>query len=210
MPPVKGLTQAAAEKELTALGLKVKVDEANDDTQPKGSVFDQSPEANTQISVGDTVTINVSLGVAEVAVPNLTGLSLDTAIQELTKAGLVMGQRTPVASDQTRNLIVKSTPKAGKIVAVGSTVDVDVASGQNKVPDVTGKSNTEAASILENAGFTPKEEPRETPDAKPGTVVDQTPAGKSLARLGSTVTIFIAQAPTASPTPTPSDTLPTP
>jgi eukaryotic-like serine/threonine-protein kinase len=143
-------------------------------------------------------------------VPNLTGLSLDTAIEELTKAGLVMGQRTSVASDQTRNLIVKSTPKAGKVVAVGSPVDVEVASGQNKVPDVKGKSNTEAASILENAGFTPKEEPRETPDAEPGTVVDQTPAGKSLARLGSTVTIFVAQAPTESPTPTPSDTLPTP
>ena len=87
---------------------------------------------------------------------------------------------------------MKSTPKAGKTVPVGSTVDVEVASGQNKVPDVTGKSNTEAASILENAGFTPKEEPRETTDAEPGTVVDQTPAGKSLARLGSTVTIFVA------------------
>ena len=91
-------------------------------------------------------------------------------------------------------------------MAKGSTVDVEVASGQNTVPDVKGKSNTEAASILENAGFTPREIPRETTDADPGTVVDQTPAGKRLARLGSTVTIFVAQAPTETPTPTPTDT----
>jgi eukaryotic-like serine/threonine-protein kinase len=67
---------------------------------------------------------------------------------------------------------------------------------------VKGKSNTEAEALLENAGFTPKEQPRETADAAPGTVVDQTPAGKKLARLGSTVTIFVATAPTATPTPT--------
>jgi eukaryotic-like serine/threonine-protein kinase len=202
VPPVKGMTQAVAEKELTGLGLKVKVEEANNDTQPKGSVFDQSPPANTQLKVGQTVTIKVSLGVAEVVVPNLVGLSVDTASQQLSEAGLVLGNRTLVASDQTRNLITKSTPKAGKTVASGSTVDVEVASGQNTVPDVKGKTDTDASSILENAGFTPKEVPRETTDAAPGTVVDQTPAGKKPARLGSTVTIFVAQAPTTSPTPT--------
>jgi eukaryotic-like serine/threonine-protein kinase len=202
MPTVKGMTQAAAEKELTGLGLKVNVDEGNDDTQPKGSVFDQSPEANTSLKVGQTVTIKVSLGVAEVVVPNLVGLSVDTATQQLRDAGLELGNPKYVASDQTRNLITKSTPKAGKTVAKGSTVDVEVASGQNTVPDVKGKSNTEASSILENAGFTPKEMPRETTDTAPGTVVDQTPAGKKLARLGSTVTIFVAQAPTESPSPT--------
>jgi serine/threonine-protein kinase len=199
------MTQAAAEKELTDLKLKVKVEEANDDTQPKGHVFDQSPEANNTVAVGDQVTIKVSQGVAVAIVPDLVNLSVDTATVQLREAGLVMGEQKAVTSDQTRNLIVKSTPKAGKQVPVGTTVDVEVASGQNKVPDVTGKSNTEAASILENAGFTPKEEPRETTDAPPGTVVDQTPAGKTNARLDSTVTIFVAQAPVS--TPTPSDTV---
>jgi eukaryotic-like serine/threonine-protein kinase len=210
VPSVKGLTQAAAEKQLTGLGLKVKVAKGNDDTQPKGSVFDQNPEANTQTTVGNTVTINVSQGVKEVAVPNLVDLSVDTATVQLREAGLVMGQQIPVASDQTRNLITKSTPKAGKLVAAGSTVDVEVATGQNKVPDVRGKSNTEAASILENAGFTPKEAPRETTDADPGTVVDQSPAGKSTARLDSTVTIFVAQAPVATPTPSATAITPAP
>jgi beta-lactam-binding protein with PASTA domain/predicted Ser/Thr protein kinase len=208
VPPVKGMTQAAAETKLTGLGLKVKADEANDDTQPKGNVFDQSPEANTQLKVGQTVTIKVSLGVAEVVVPDLVGLSVDTATQQLSDAGLILGNRRLVASDQTRNLITKSTPKAGKTVPKGSTVDVEVASGQNTVPDVKGKTNTEASAILENAGFTPKEEPRETADAAPGTVVDQTPAGKKLARLGSTVTIFVATAPTTSPSPTDTTTSP--
>jgi serine/threonine-protein kinase len=212
VPDVRGKPQAAAESLLKSKGLVVKVVQANDDTQPKGSVFDQSPEVNTQIDVGQTVTIKVSQGVKEVVVPNLVGISVDTAIQQLRDAGLEMGQRTPVASDQTRNLITKSTPKAGKSVPAGSVVDVEVASGQNRVPTVTGKTNTEASSILENAGFTPKEEPRDSTTVAPGTVVDQSPAGKSNARLGSTVTIFVAQAPliTTPPTPTISPTLPPP
>jgi serine/threonine protein kinase len=202
VPPLKGLTQAAAQKQLRDLHLKPKVELGNDDTQPKGSVFDQSPEANTQLTVGNPVTIRVSQGVKEVVVPDLQGLSVDTAIEQLRNAGLVIGNRKFVASDQTRNLITKSTPKAGKSVAAGSTVDVEVASGQNTVPDVTGKTNTEASSILENAGFTSKEEPRETADAAPGTVVEQSPVGKGTARLDSTVTIFVAQAPLVTPTPT--------
>jgi beta-lactam-binding protein with PASTA domain/predicted Ser/Thr protein kinase len=202
VPSVKGLTQAAAEKALKAQNLLAKVEQGNDDTQPKGKVFDQSPEANTQLSAGKTVTIKVSQGVAEVAVPNIVNTSVDTATVQLRELGLEIGQQTSVASDQTRNLITKSTPKAGKLVPAGTTIDVEVASGQNKVPDVRGKTNTEAASILENAGFTPKEAPRESADAAPGTVVDQSPAGKSLARLDSTVTIFIAQAPLVTPTPT--------
>jgi serine/threonine protein kinase len=210
VPSVKGMTQAAAEKELKGLQLKVKVEQANDDTQPKGSVFDQNPEANNSVPVGEVVTIKVSQGVEEVVVPDLINLSVDTATVQLREAGLVMGEQKPVASDQTRNLIVKSTPKAGKSVPAGTTIDVEVASGQNKVPDVTGKSNTEASSILENAGFTPKEEPRETTEAAPGTVVDQTPAGKSNARLDSTVTIFVAQAPATTPTPSDTASVPPP
>ena len=36
-----------------------------------------------------------------------------------------------------------------------------LALAQNEVPDVKGKTNTEAAALIENAGFTPKEQPRE-------------------------------------------------
>ena len=206
VPNVKGMTQAAAEKELTALGLKVTAEEANNDTSPRQRVRPEPRGQHPAQGRPDRHYQGVDCGVAEVVVPNLVGLSVDTATRQLSDAGLELGNPKYVASDQTRNLITKSTPKAGKTVAKGSTVDVEVASGQNTVPDVTGKSNTEAASILENAGFTPRELPRETTDAKPGTVVDQTPAGKKLARLGSTVTIFVAQAPTETPTPTPTDT----
>jgi beta-lactam-binding protein with PASTA domain/predicted Ser/Thr protein kinase len=211
VPDLKGMTQSAAEKALTADGLKAKVETGNDDTQPKGSVFDQSPEANTQLKKGAVVTIRVSQGVAEVAVPNVVGLSVDTALVQLQNAGLVVGQRKSVNSDQTRNLITKSTPKAGKMVPSGSTVDLEVASGQNVVPDVRGKSSAEATSILENAGFNPKLVMRESATAKPDTVVDQTPAAKSSVRLDSTVTIFVAKAPAVTVTPTPTGSVtPTP
>jgi eukaryotic-like serine/threonine-protein kinase len=210
VPNVKGMTQAKAEAELKSKDLAVKVEQANDDTQPKGNVFDQSPEPSTSLNAGQAVTIKVSQGVKEAVVPDLEGISVDSALEQLREAGLEIGERTYVASDETRNLIVKSTPKSGKVVPAGSKVDLEVASGQNKVPDVKGKTSTDASNILEQAGFTAKEEPRETADAAPGTVVDQSPAAKSNARLSSTVTIFVAQAPATPPPATETTTPPPP
>jgi eukaryotic-like serine/threonine-protein kinase len=211
VPDVIGKSVPEATAALQAQGLVVKdTVEENNDTQPAGSIFDQSPESGTQLEEGKGVTLKVSLGVKEATVPNLVGLSVDEAANQLRDAGLKLGERKSVASDQERNIVTKSTPKSGKTVDVGSSVDVEVASGQNKVPGVKGKSSTEARSILEQAGFTVDDsQTKETPDAAPGTVVDQTPGPGENARLGSTVTLTLATAP-ATPPVTPPATTPPP
>ena len=102
MPTVKGMTQAAAEKELKALGLKVNVDEANDDTQPKGSVFDQSPEANTQVEVRARPSPSRCPRASRKSwCPTSMGLSVDTATEQLREVGLEIGE-PEVPSPPTR------------------------------------------------------------------------------------------------------------
>ena len=99
----------------------------------------------------------------------------------------------------------------------GSRVDVTYASGNNKVPDVSGDSEAEARRRLEQEGFTVPSNPQkeESADAAPGTVLRTTPSAGETIRLGSTVTIVVATAP-ATPTPTdtatplPTDTASTP
>ncbi|MDQ1605234.1 MAG: eukaryotic-like serine/threonine-protein kinase, partial [Actinomycetota bacterium] len=106
--------------------------------------------------------------------------------------------------------------KPGKAVARGTSVDVRYASGSNKVPGVVGKTRDEARNILQQAGFTPDEQPRQA--NKPAdTIVDQSPTAGAEQRLNSTVTIYYAtpppttSTPTTSPptTPTSTSTLPT-
>jgi serine/threonine protein kinase len=209
--PVKdviGQTEARATADLRAQGFAVKTTHENTDQQPAGRVFDQSPEPKFELEVGKPVTIKVSDGVAKATVPNLVGLSVDEAANQLRDVGLKLGERKEVPSDQERNIVVKSTPKAGRSVEVGSGVDVEVASGQNNVPNVKGKTSSAARSILEEAGFNVAVETAETPDAEPGTVTKQTPGAGENARLGSTVTITTATAPATPPVTPPPATVP--
>ena len=104
--------------------------------------------------------------------------------------------------------MTKARPAEGTTVPDGSTVDLEVASGSNEVPEVEGLSREEARSLLEEAGFSVEEQERETADADPGEVVRQSPRGGATARLESTVTIVVATEP-PSPSPTPTTTTPT-
>ncbi|HEY3903667.1 MAG TPA: PASTA domain-containing protein [Streptosporangiaceae bacterium] len=55
--------------------------------QPAGTVLTQSPKANTPIRPGEVVTVRVSQGPPNVAVPNVQGMSLHDAVQALEQAG---------------------------------------------------------------------------------------------------------------------------
>ena len=215
VPDVTGLSVAEASAALKAEGLTLGTQtQQASDTVPEGRVIDQSPESDTQVDQGRAVSVTVSSGVEETAVPSLVGLSLDQASQALRQAGLEVGATTSVASDQTRNTVLKVSPKEGETVPAGSSVDIRYASGSNKVPDVVGKDEATAQNQLEQAGFqvpTPAEQ--ESADQSPGTVLSQTPAAGETSRLGSTVRITVAVAPPETPTPTPpvpTDTATTP
>jgi serine/threonine-protein kinase len=207
VPDVTGLTVPQAKEVLTAEGLRLgEQTQQNDDQVPKGNIIDQSPVDGAQLEEGKAVDVTVSAGVEETTVPALVGLSLDEASQVLREAGLRLGNTTPRPSDEERGTVTKVSPKEGETVPVDSAVDVSYASGSNRVPDVTGKTEGEARGILEAAGFQVSSTTQETSDAEPGTVVSQSPGARETGRLGSTVSIVVATAP---PTPTEVPTTPT-
>jgi serine/threonine-protein kinase len=214
VPDLTGLTVEQAREALTAEGLRLgEQTPKNDDQVPEGNIIDQSPPDGSQLEEGKAVDVTVSAGVEETTVPALVGLSLDEASQVLREAGLRLGNTNPRPSEEERGTVTKVEPKEGETVPVDSAVDVNYASGSNRVPDVTGRSSGEAQALLEQAGFDVSTTEQETAEAEPGTVVSQSPGARETARLGSTVTIVVATAPptpTAPATPTPTDTgLPT-
>ena len=207
VPEVTGLTQARAEAAITEAGLTVgEVTQANSDTVEKGLVVTQTPEPSTQVDERAAVSLVISSGAKESVVPTLVGLSLDEARNALSDAGLQLGTVKQVPSDQDRNTVIAADPKEGSTVPIDTKVNLDVASGDNKVPNVRGKTAEEARSILQQAGFQVEEREREDGSVPAGTVVEQTPKAGRTARLESTVRIFVATAP-PTPTPTPSDTV---
>jgi serine/threonine-protein kinase len=210
VPDVTGLTVEQAEQALEQEGLVLgDVAEENSDTVPADSIIDQTPEDGNEVDEGSAVDVTVSLGVEETEVPTLVGLSIDEARQALREANLELGDTRPVPSEEPQGTVTRADPGEGETVPVGSEVDLRYASGNNRVPDVTGRSEGEARSELEQAGFQATTEQRQTDEAEPGTVIEQSPGAEETIRLGSTVTIVVAIAPPEE-SPEPTDTgLPT-
>jgi beta-lactam-binding protein with PASTA domain/tRNA A-37 threonylcarbamoyl transferase component Bud32 len=210
VPDVRGLTVAQATTAITTAGLTVgQVTQQNSDTVDKGKVIDQSPEPRSELGKGGPVDLKVSGGVKESTVPTLVGLSLDEASNSLRDAGLQLGTTKAVPSDKNRNVVVKADPAEGTNVASGSKVNLEYASGSNKVPKVTGMSAEQARTAIQDAGFQVDEREREDATHPAGTVVEQSPGAGKTARLDSTVRIFVAKAPPPTPTVTDTGSLPT-
>ena len=85
-----GLTAKKAADYLKSEGLVPKQLSGNS-PQARGTVFKQDPAAFATVARGDTVSYWVSKGPAQVAVPDLTGLSQSQAEAAITGAGLVVG-----------------------------------------------------------------------------------------------------------------------
>jgi len=213
VPDVVGQTRKKAIKELEDAGFKVDERRETSDTVRENRVISTAPDAATEIDVGSTVTIVVSSGPQQVAVPDVVGQSSDSARSTLEGAGFVVGVREQEDENADPGTVLSQTPSAGTNADKGSTVTITVAKEpeQVSVPDVVGSSQTDASNALIDAGFKPSVTTRDVDDPdQDGTVLSQSPRGGTKAKRGSTVTITVGQyvAPTPTTT-TPPPTTPT-
>lgn len=150
------------------------------------------------------------IGTAEIemlTVPSLTDMTAAQAFQALEKLGLVLGQETRSDSALAADYIVGSDPAAGAIVTPGSTVTLILATGRNKVPQVTGLTSAEALQQLSAAGFTVALHGSDgvpigdSSSAAAARVLQLKPSGGSLLRVGSTVIAVVNSIPVSSPSP---------
>jgi probable HAF family extracellular repeat protein len=125
VPNVAGLTQAAASTAITGVDLVVgTVTTQSSSTVASGLVISESPVAGTKVSVGSAVSLVISSGTSQVAVPNVVGSTQAAATTAITGAGLVVGTVTTQPSST-----VASGPAAGTKVNSGSAVSLVVSSG---------------------------------------------------------------------------------
>jgi eukaryotic-like serine/threonine-protein kinase len=194
IPVVVGQTRDSAVRELTALGLEVRVVEVNS-SEDEGDVTGQQPPAGVTVVEGTIVRINVSKGPRPVLVPNVVGLPYPQAESELQRAGFGV-TRVDVASDLPEDSVVDQDPDPETESSRGTTVTVEVSRGPDTVavPDVTLEDVTIARQTLEQEGFRVREELEDTTDpTMDGLVVAQDPAGGARAEPGSLITLFVGR-----------------
>jgi serine/threonine-protein kinase len=125
VPNLVDLSERDATAQLQALGLLVRVvDEYSEDVDPE-LVIRTDPVADTEVQLGDTVLIVVSLGPAPVEVPDLLGLNQAQAEAALEQRGLRMVASTQLVSDSSQHgRVIDQDPNPGDTLFPGDSVDV--------------------------------------------------------------------------------------
>lgn len=72
----------------------------------------------------------IPLCAALVPVPDVRGLSLTDADTSLEAVGLVTGDTTPRCSSAEANTVLRQTPRPGRLVAIGTAIDLLYSSGE--------------------------------------------------------------------------------
>jgi serine/threonine-protein kinase len=211
VPDVVKQPQATAELRIRQVGLVPSVSQDKSDTVEQGSVISQSPDAQTSVAKGSTVKIVVSSGAAAIKVPDLKGKTEQEARQLLGDLKLTVGAVTEEDDSKVaKGKVISTSPAAGESVAPGSPVTLKVSSGKVTVPQLVGKTQDQAFTLLSEAGLTPKTTYQQTSAAPENTVLEQDQPVGTKVDTGSTINIVVAQAtppsPTPSVTPTPSST----
>jgi serine/threonine-protein kinase len=205
VPTVVGLPQAEAQRRLEALGLVVRFGEGRYTmAEPEGIVLRAQPAEGTTLEEGDTVTLVVSLGPPPVEVPELVGLSLEDAQRALKEAKLKLGQVTRAYSERfAADQVIRQSVPDGETAPQASAIDVVVSDGPapRPVPKVAGKTQAQATSLLETAGFLVEVDEEYSDKVERGKVISQTPRAGSELQPGETVTIVVSLGPPRFPIP---------
>lgn len=184
VPALEGLSAEAAESALEKAGFKTEwVEEGRYSAQvPAGMVLVQMPAAGRIAKLGRTVKLTKSLGLREVAIPDLRGKSQKQAEISLTRAGLVKGAIIKGAHQSIpRGVVIRTEPMAGKMARVGDTVQIvisaGVTTGRVLLPNFAGEVIDNVYPQLEKLGFkvgSVKRQKGENGEA-PGTVIETAP-----------------------------------
>jgi eukaryotic-like serine/threonine-protein kinase len=214
IPPVQGMRADAAADELREAGFEPERRREFSDNVPQGRVIGTNPAEGTSVRRGTTVTLIVSRGPEQVAVPDLVGRSRDEAQRLLGEAGLQAAFTEREDAEATAGTVLEQDPAPGTRLPEGGTVELVVAREPEDVPvpGVIDDNEDDAIQALEDAGFevNVEEEPVETPD-EDGIVLEQDPQPDTPRPQGSQVTITVGRfEPQAIPEPTetPEETVP--
>ena len=137
VPDVTGKSQTVAETTLKSSGLETEVKQENSDTVEIGNVIRTEPAAGTEVSSGSTVTVVVSLGKedTQVEVPNVIGVSENTAKKTLSNLNLSVVVDTGTSTKVKAGEVMAQSIKAGTKVDQKTEITITVNSGTDEVTD---------------------------------------------------------------------------
>jgi eukaryotic-like serine/threonine-protein kinase len=196
-----GLREINAVRKIDGIGLNANVIRQYKADIDETTVFRQSPQPGAKTNKGNEVTIYVSNGPPQVTVPDVTGDSVEDAVQRLADAGL-RATIKHVDSDEDAGTVIAQVPTDGASIDQGSKVTLKVSNGPKPVvvPNVIGHLFATANSELQAAGFAVAR--HDVDSSQPAdTVISTSPAVGTFQPAGTTITVNVSKGPTTSAVP---------
>ncbi len=169
-----------------------------------GKIIEQSPEGNRKIDVGGTITVTVSRGAKTFQLPDYVNKEARQVKIELERLGITCVENTPEFNDEVPNgYVLRTEPAAGASLTAGDTVTLTVSKGPEVVlvemPDLMGRSENEALTLLEAAGLNWEPVVYEEYDGTPGQVIYQSVEAHTEVEKGTIVAFKISIEPALPP-----------
>lgn len=109
--------------------------ERRDSHSPANEILEQSPAPGTTIDEGGVIRLVVSTGSVRVAVPDVTGMTLDRARELLQSEDLQLGNTDLAYSDRyVADVVMSQDPAPDSQVDQGTAVHVTVSQGKQEEP----------------------------------------------------------------------------
>ena len=133
--------------------------------------------------------------VEKVKMIRVVGLNVEDAKRQLLELGLTPEIQYEVNTAYPVGTVLRASVQDGIMIDKNTVIVMTVAQGTEgvKVPSVTGKSESEATSILEQAGFVVNVTQSYDGAVERGYVISQSPEADTTAPEGSSITLRVSQ-----------------
>ncbi|WP_327094796.1 Stk1 family PASTA domain-containing Ser/Thr kinase [Nocardia vinacea] len=156
IPRLDGMTQEQAEQQLNASGLRMdpNVQRKPSSAQETDKVIGTDPSAGSRVDVDRAIVVILGSGPEQIRVPNVVGQDISVAQPNLVDSSGFKINIQEVPSSKPKGEVISTNPAGGTSADKGSTVTVQVSSGDIVMPSLVGLTTAQAVDKLRQAGWT--------------------------------------------------------
>ena len=204
VPDLLGMTRDQATEALNKQGLGGKYGGEKESSEyPAGLIVEQDPAYGTSVSVNTPVVYYISSGAGSVPLPDISGMTLSEAQQELKKYELKISTEYANSGEVEEGLVISTTPGFGSDVTEGDTITVIISKGPQAVdegdtvniPSVLGKGSSQARSELEDLGLYVEITEEYSSDYDEGLIMKQSISSGTEVTKGTTIELTVSIGP---------------
>ncbi len=167
---------------------------------PEGVIMDQTIEEGSLVSVGDSISLVISLGpeLDKYIVPNLKEMQLSKAINKINMSGFKVGTISKLYSEELLpNTVISQFPEPEKVTEKGSEIMLYIATIEEEnifiVPNLKDMELSKAVEETDSLIFIINTVSKVyNEELMPNTIISQFPEPETIAEQGTKIVVFIS------------------